>query len=43
MIRLPKGVTVHVGGQRYRGEIPEAVCPPHLKPKPKPISKAGDK
>lgn len=32
MIRLPEGVTVHVGGQKYRGEIPAAVCPKELNP-----------
>lgn len=35
MIKLPNGVEVHVGGQVYHGEIPEAICPEHLKPAPK--------
>ncbi len=27
MVSLPPGVTVHVGGHRYRGAIPASVCP----------------
>ncbi|MEE9499593.1 MAG: hypothetical protein V3V24_09670 [Nitrospinaceae bacterium] len=27
MVSLPPGVTIHVGGQRYRGAIPASVCP----------------
>lgn len=26
-ITLPKGVTVYVGGQKYRGKIPREICP----------------
>lgn len=27
LVSLPKGVTVHVRGQKYKGEIPANVCP----------------
>ena len=36
MVKLKKGVTVCVGGKRYTGEVPEAICPEHLKPKKQP-------
>lgn len=39
MIRLPKGVTVHIGGRKWSGEIPEDVCPPKLLPSTKTESK----
>lgn len=32
MIALPEGVTVHIGGRKYRGEIPAAICPKDLNP-----------
>lgn len=32
MIRLPEGVTVRIGGRKYRGEIPAAICPKDLNP-----------
>ncbi len=38
MIRLPKGVTLYIGGRIFRDEIPEEICPDHLKPKSKPKS-----
>ena len=28
-MELPKGMTVHVGGQTYKGEIPDAVVKAH--------------
>ncbi len=33
MIKLPKGVIVHVGSNKWRGEIPAAVCPEKYLPK----------
>lgn len=32
MIALPEGVTVYAGGRTWVGEIPENLCPDHLKP-----------
>lgn len=26
-VQLPEGVTVHVQGQKYKGEIPKSLCP----------------
>lgn len=26
-MKLPKGVVIHIGGQCYRGEIPDDKCP----------------
>lgn len=31
MIKLPEGVEVHVGGQKYVGEIPDKLCPAQYK------------
>ena len=28
-MKLPKGTTVHVGGQTYKGEIPDSVVEAH--------------
>lgn len=39
-IKLPEGVEIHVGGQRYVGEIPADICPDHLKPTPVPTKPA---
>ena len=41
MVKLPKGVTVRIGGHEFVGEIPEAACPEVFKSKsiPKPIKK----
>jgi hypothetical protein len=34
-VKLPKGVTVHAQGQKWRGEIPATFCPKKYAPKPK--------
>lgn len=34
-VKLPKGVTVHVNGKGWRGEIPATICPEKYVPKPK--------
>lgn len=30
-MKLPDGVTVHVGGRKYRGEMPDELVPKGLK------------
>lgn len=42
-MKLPDGVTVHTGGQVYKGEIPDEVCPENLLPAPAPVKKADVK
>jgi hypothetical protein len=39
MVTLPPGASVHVGGQRYRGEIPANLCPKKYRESDKPASK----
>ena len=32
-MKLPNGMTVHVGGRKYKGEIPDNLAPKGLKKK----------
>ena len=32
-MKLPDGVTIHTGGRKYKGEIPETVIPKAVKKK----------
>lgn len=42
-MKLEKGKTVHIGGRKFRGEIPDELVPAGLKkPEPKPAAKKGD-
>lgn len=42
-MKLPDGVTVHTAGQKFEGEIPDDLCPEHLKAPPAPAKKADAK